>query len=134
MGITASIFYFILAGLCEIGGGYLVWLWLREGKPIGFALMGSVVLVLYGAIPTLQPAHFGRVYAAYGGVYRSFSPMGMAGGRDRPGQIRSDRRIHIMESEFRAAFLCSECMKTDSLSIAPLTCMQCALIVQTALF
>jgi small multidrug resistance family-3 protein len=29
-----SIIYFVLAGLCEIGGGYLVWLWLREGKPI----------------------------------------------------------------------------------------------------
>jgi small multidrug resistance family-3 protein len=28
--ITKSIFFFILAGFCEIGGGYLVWLWLRE--------------------------------------------------------------------------------------------------------
>lgn len=65
----ASLFYFVLAGLCEIGGGYLVWLWLREGKPIGFALTGAIVLVLYGVIPTLQPAHFGRVYAAYGGIF-----------------------------------------------------------------
>lgn len=69
MAIGASLFYFVLAGLCEIGGGYLIWLWLREGKPIGFALTGAVVLVLYGVIPTLQPAHFGRVYAAYGGVF-----------------------------------------------------------------
>jgi small multidrug resistance family-3 protein len=60
---------FVLAGICEIGGGYLVWLWLREGKPIGYALAGAVVLVLYGIIPTLQPAHFGRVYAAYGGMF-----------------------------------------------------------------
>jgi small multidrug resistance family-3 protein len=60
---------FILAGLCEIGGGYLVWLWLREGKSIGLAAIGAVVLVLYGIIPTLQPANFGRVYAAYGGVF-----------------------------------------------------------------
>lgn len=64
-----SITYFILAGLCEIGGGYLVWLWLREGKPISYGLFGAVVLVLYGVIPTLQPANFGRVYAAYGGVF-----------------------------------------------------------------
>lgn len=64
-----SVFYFVLAGLCEIGGGYLVWLWLREGKPILFALVGSIVLVIYGIIPTFQPAHFGRVYAAYGGVF-----------------------------------------------------------------
>ena len=67
--ITKSIGYFLLAGLCEIGGGYLVWLWLREGKPLWYALVGAVILVLYGIIPTFQPAHFGRVYAAYGGVF-----------------------------------------------------------------
>lgn len=66
---TKSIFYFLLAGLCEIGGGYLVWLWLREGKPAWYALVGAAVLVLYGIIPTFQPAHFGRVYAAYGGIF-----------------------------------------------------------------
>jgi len=64
-----SLFYFVLAGMCEIGGGYLVWLWLREGKPLWYALVGAVVLVLYGIIPTFQPAHFGRVYAAYGGIF-----------------------------------------------------------------
>ena len=64
-----SIFYFILAGLFEIGGGYLVWLWLREGKPIWYAATGGIILFLYGVIPTLQPANFGRVYAAYGGVF-----------------------------------------------------------------
>ena len=69
MLITKSVFYFILAGLCEIGGGYLIWLWLREGKSIGLAALGAFVLVLYGIIPTLQPANFGRVYAAYGGVF-----------------------------------------------------------------
>ena len=69
MLITKSVFYFILAGVCEIGGGYLIWLWLREGKSIGLAAIGAVVLVLYGIIPTFQPANFGRVYAAYGGVF-----------------------------------------------------------------
>lgn len=69
MEIAKSIFYFILAGFCEIGGGYLVWLWLREGKSAWFALFGAMILVLYGIIPTLQPAHFGRVYAAYGGIF-----------------------------------------------------------------
>ncbi|KMY66884.1 hypothetical protein AAU61_12955 [Desulfocarbo indianensis] len=67
--IIKSIGYFILAGLCEIGGGYLVWLWLREGRPILYGLIGGIILVLYGVIPTLQPANFGRVYAAYGGVF-----------------------------------------------------------------
>jgi len=64
-----SIMYFILAGLCEIGGGYLVWLWLRENKSIWYAAAGAIVLVAYGIIPTFQPSHFGRVYAAYGGVF-----------------------------------------------------------------
>ena len=64
-----SLAYFVAAGLCEIGGGYLVWLWLRENRPFYYAVIGAVVLVLYGVIPTLQPASFGRVYAAYGGVF-----------------------------------------------------------------
>lgn len=69
MSIAKSLFYFVLAGLCEIGGGYLVWLWLRQGKSIWLALFGALLLILYGVIPTLQPANFGRVYAAYGGVF-----------------------------------------------------------------
>ncbi len=70
-----SILYFILAGLFEIGGGYLIWLWLREGKPISYAVTGGMILFLYGVIPTLQPANFGRVYAAYGGVFIVLSIM-----------------------------------------------------------
>lgn len=69
MNIAKSLFYFVLAGLFEIGGGYLVWLWLRQGKSIWFAVFGAILLILYGVIPTLQPANFGRVYAAYGGVF-----------------------------------------------------------------
>lgn len=71
--VAKSVLYFLLAGVCEIGGGYLVWLWLREGKPLAYGLMGAVVLVLYGVVPTLQPANFGRVYAAYGGVFIALS-------------------------------------------------------------
>ena len=73
METVKSIFYFILAGLCEIGGGYLIWLWLREGKSIWVAAIGAVILVLYGIVPTLQPANFGRVYVAYGGVFIAMS-------------------------------------------------------------
>jgi small multidrug resistance family-3 protein len=69
MEMTRSLFLFFLAGVCEIGGGYLFWKCLREGKHFGFALLGAAVLCLYGIIPTLQPANFGRVYAAYGGVF-----------------------------------------------------------------
>lgn len=61
---------FVLAGLAEIGGGYLVWLWLREGKPCWYGIVGAVILFLYGIIPTMQSfPDFGRIYAAYGGVF-----------------------------------------------------------------
>jgi len=64
-----SLFYFGLSGLCEIGGGYLVWQWIREGRSIWFALSGVVLLTTYGFVATFQPANFGRAYAAYGGVF-----------------------------------------------------------------
>lgn len=67
--LAASILLFVLAGLLEIGGGYLVWQWLREGRGWVFGVTGGLILFLYGVVPTLQPAHFGRVYAAYGGVF-----------------------------------------------------------------
>lgn len=60
---------FILAGLCEIGGGYLVWIAMREGKSIWYAVLGGSILVLYGFIATLQPSNFARVYATYGGFF-----------------------------------------------------------------
>lgn len=67
--VVGSLALFVLAGLCEIGGGYLVWLWLREGRSALLGVLGAVVLFIYGVVPTLQPAPFGRVYAAYGGVF-----------------------------------------------------------------
>jgi small multidrug resistance family-3 protein len=67
--VAASLALFALAGLCEIGGGYLVWLWLREGRSALLGVLGGVILFVYGVVPTLQPAPFGRAYAAYGGVF-----------------------------------------------------------------
>jgi len=67
--VAQSLSLFVLAGLLEIGGGYLVWLWLRDHGPWWLGLAGGVVLALYGVVATLQPAGFGRVYAAYGGVF-----------------------------------------------------------------
>ena len=67
--VLRSVGLFVLAGLCEIGGGWLVWQWLRGGKLITWGLGGAVVLILYGIIPTFQSAHFGRTYAAYGGFF-----------------------------------------------------------------
>lgn len=69
MPILQSILIFVLAGLCEIGGGYLVWLWLKEGKPLWYGLVGGLVLVMYGVVATLQTASFARTYATYGGFF-----------------------------------------------------------------
>jgi small multidrug resistance family-3 protein len=67
--IAASLLFFFLAGLCEIGGGYLVWLWLRHDMSWVFGAVGGFVLFLYGIVPTFQKSHFHRIYAAYGGVF-----------------------------------------------------------------
>lgn len=64
---TLGLFFF--ASLLEIGGGYLVWKWIRDHKGKFFGLIGALILFSYGIIPTFQPANFGRVYAAYGGIF-----------------------------------------------------------------
>lgn len=65
-----SIFIFLLAGIAEIGGGYLIWMWLRDGRPGYLGFLGGIALVFYGVIATFQTfPSFGRVYAAYGGVF-----------------------------------------------------------------
>jgi len=72
--ILQAISVFCLAGLAEIVGGWMVWAAVRgnsEGKkPWWYALIGSIILVIYGFVPTLQPTDsFGRVYAVYGGFF-----------------------------------------------------------------
>lgn len=67
--VAKSLALFVIAGMCEIGGGYLVWLWLRDGRGMAIGAVGGVVLFLYGIVPTFQPAGFGRTYAAYGGIF-----------------------------------------------------------------
>jgi small multidrug resistance family-3 protein len=65
-----TIIWFLLAGIAEIGGGYLVWLCLREEKPWYWGMIGGISLFLYGIIGTFPTfPSFGRVYAAYGGVF-----------------------------------------------------------------
>ena len=34
-----------------------------------FGTLGGLILFVYGVIPTFQPSNFGRVYAAYGGIF-----------------------------------------------------------------
>ena len=67
--VASTLGIFFLAALLEIGGGYLVWKWLRDhkGKILGF--VGAIVLFTYGVVMTLQPENFGKVYATYGGIF-----------------------------------------------------------------
>ncbi len=67
--ILSTLGLFLFASLLEIGGGYLVWKWLRDhnGKILG--LVGALILFSYGISMTLQPANFGKVYATYGGIF-----------------------------------------------------------------
>lgn len=71
--VLRSLALFAFAGLCEIAGGWLVWKTIRDGKPVWWAGVGGVVLILYSIIPKLQASHFGRVYAVYGGFYIALS-------------------------------------------------------------
>ena len=65
-----SIALFIVAAIAEIGGAYLMWQAVKEGRGLLFAAAGAVALTGYGAVAALQPdANFGRVLAAYGGVF-----------------------------------------------------------------
>ncbi|GAB3064847.1 YnfA family protein [Monashia sp. NPDC004114] len=70
MTVTRSILLFVLAAVAEIGGAWLVWQGVREHRGWVFMGLGVIALGLYGFVATLQPdAHFGRILAAYGGVF-----------------------------------------------------------------
>ena len=65
-----SIALFIAAAIAEIGGAYLVWIGVKEHKGLLFIALGAIALTTYGLVAALQPSHeFGRVLAAYGGVF-----------------------------------------------------------------
>jgi small multidrug resistance family-3 protein len=68
--IARSIVLFVLAALLEIGGAWLVWQGVREYRGWIWVGAGMLALGAYGFVATLQPdTHFGRILAAYGGVF-----------------------------------------------------------------
>ncbi|MCF6524102.1 YnfA family protein [Streptomyces sp. JJ36] len=70
MSVLRSVALFVLAALCEIGGAWLVWQGVREHRGLLWIGAGVVALGLYGFVATAQPdPHFGRILAAYGGVF-----------------------------------------------------------------
>ena len=70
MIILRSVLLFAVAALAEIGGAWLVWQGIRESKGLIWIGGGVIALGIYGFVATLQPdPHFGRILAAYGGVF-----------------------------------------------------------------
>jgi len=68
--VLRSILLFLAAAVCEIGGAWLIWQGIREHRGLLWIGGGVVALGVYGFVATLQPdAHFGRILAAYGGVF-----------------------------------------------------------------
>ncbi|MDT0549154.1 MULTISPECIES: YnfA family protein [Streptomyces] len=70
MLVARSIALFVVAALFEIGGAWLIWQGVREHR--GWLWIGAGVLALgaYGFAATFQPdADFGRILAAYGGIF-----------------------------------------------------------------
>ena len=70
MSTARSLLLFLLAALAEIGGAWLIWQGVREHRGVAWIGAGIVALGLYGFVATLQDdANFGRILAAYGGVF-----------------------------------------------------------------
>ncbi len=70
MSVVRSIALFVVAALAEIGGAWLVWQGVREHRGLVFVGLGVLALGTYGFVATFQPdAPFGRILAAYGGVF-----------------------------------------------------------------
>ena len=70
MLILRSVLLFVLAAVAEIGGAWLIWQGVREHKGLLWIGAGVIALGAYGFVATLQPdANFGRILAAYGGVF-----------------------------------------------------------------
>lgn len=86
MTVARSVALFALAAVFEIGGAWLVWQGVREHRGVMWAGLGVLALGAYGFVATLQPdAHFGRILAAYGGVFIAGSLLwGMAFDGFRP--------------------------------------------------
>lgn len=59
-----------LAAMCEIGGCFAFWAWLRLGKSPWWIGVGIAALATFAWLLTRVPTDAaGRAFAAYGGVY-----------------------------------------------------------------
>ena len=69
MAQLKALVIFLIAGILEIGGGYLIWMWLRKGFGFGYGIVGGLILAGCAIVTTFQSSSFGRVSATYGAFY-----------------------------------------------------------------
>ncbi len=70
MSVLRSVVLFVLAAVAEIGGAWMVWQGVREDRGLAWVGAGIAALAAYGFVATFQDdPHFGRILAAYGGVF-----------------------------------------------------------------
>lgn len=69
MTVLRTFGLFVATALAEIGGCYLAYLWLRQGRSAWLLLPAAASLATFAWLLALHPTAAGRVYAAYGGVY-----------------------------------------------------------------
>jgi small multidrug resistance family-3 protein len=70
MAVARTLALFLLAAIAEIGGAWLVWQGVREHRGVAYTVGGIAALAGYGFVATLQAdGHFGRILAAYGGIF-----------------------------------------------------------------
>ena len=68
--VGRSVALFVAAAIAEIGGAYLLWTAIKDDKGVLVGVLGALALAIYGVVAAFQPEHeFGRVLAAYGGVF-----------------------------------------------------------------
>lgn len=70
MPVVRSLFLFVVAATAELAGAWLVWQGIRGNRGLLWVGLGVVASGLYPLAATLQhEPEFGRVVAAYGGVF-----------------------------------------------------------------
>ena len=65
-----ALWVYPLAALCEIGGCFAFWAWLKLDRSPVWLVPGLASLITFAWLLTLVPSEAaGRAFAAYGGIY-----------------------------------------------------------------
>lgn len=75
-----TILLFLAAGLAEIGGGYLVWLWLREAKPMRLRNRRGADphCIRHSSDVSVLPIFRPCIRRLWRSIHRACGPVGMA--------------------------------------------------------